>query len=87
MNHYTPHNFNGDDGDYEAAPNACESETCRHYGDAQLVDLLSPATGEVMATRRLCLAAQRVASQSYGVTLATEWSCAEVTMETLLLAA
>lgn len=70
---YTPYNFNGDDGDYDAPVNQCESETCRqHYGEAQRVHLLSPATGEIVDTRWLCLKAQQVANQVYGVTLATE---------------
>jgi len=88
MSHYTPYNFTGDDGDHDAPVNQCESETCRqHYGDAQRVHLLSPATGAVMDTRWLCLKAQQVANQVYGVTLATDADEAEATQETLPLAA
>ena len=70
---YTPIGFTGDDGSYDAPVTQCESETCRqHYGEAQRVHLLSPATGEVMDTRTFCQKAREVANQSYGVTLAIE---------------
>ena len=89
MNHYTPHGFDGDDDDDDAPIiSQCESDTCgQHYGKAQRVHLLSPATGEVMATRCLCLKAQQVANQSYGVTLATETDEGETMQEPLPLAA
>lgn len=84
---YTPYGFTGDDGDYDAPVSQCESEICQHYGEAQRVHLLSPATGEVMGTRTLCQRARDVANQSYGVTSAIDTDEVEVAQEPLRMAA